>query len=178
MIALILASEDPSQTHSWIWPEKYELMFGAPASLIIFGLLYWKAGPLVKKAMAARTEKIQASLDAGTAALAVANEEAATVRQALGDIEAERTRMLADAKVQADAVLVEGRARIAAEAVDLETKADADIAASAGRGAEELRAEIARLSSAATEHVVNGQLDASVHNELIEAFISKVGASR
>lgn len=178
MIALILAVEDPSQTHSWIWPEKYELMFGAPASLIIFGLLYWKAGPLVKKAMAARTEKIQASLDAGTAALAGANEEAATVRQALGDVGAERTRMLADAKVQADAVLVEGRARIAAEAVDLEAKADADIAASAGRGAEELRAEIARLSSAATEHVVNGQLDASVHNELIEAFISKVGASR
>ncbi len=176
--ASILAAEDPSQTHSWIWPEKYELLFGAPASILIFGLLYWKAGPVIKKGMAARTERIQAALDAASAAQASAADDAAQIRQALGDIESERARMLDEASAQAEALLVDGRARISAEAADLEAKADADIIASAARGTDELRAEIARLSSAATEHVVNGQLDASVHNDLIEAFISKVGASR
>lgn len=178
MIAFLLAVEDPSQTHSWIWPEKYELMFGAPASILIFGLLFWKVGPLVKKGMAARTERIQAALDAGSAAKSSADEEATGIRQALGDIAAERARMLAAADEQAASVLADGRVRIAAEAAELEAKAERDIAASASRGSDELRAEIARLSSAAAEHVVNGQLDGSVHNDLIEAFIQRVGMQR
>jgi F0F1-type ATP synthase membrane subunit b/b' len=43
---------------------------------------------------------------------------------------------------------------------------------------DELRSEIARLSAAAAEHVVTGQLTDEVHRDLIESFIQKVGASR
>ena len=34
-------------------PEDYEMIWGVPASIIIFALLIWKAGPLVKKAFSA-----------------------------------------------------------------------------------------------------------------------------
>ena len=64
------------------------------------------------------------------------------------------------------------------EVADLEAKADADIAALASRGVDELRSEIARLSAAAAEHVVNGQLTDEVHRDLIEGFIAKVGATQ
>lgn len=173
----IVAAEDITQTHSKFWPEGYELLFGVPASVVVFYLLWKFAGPPVKKGMAARTAKVQAELDAGEAARVAADAEATQIRQAKGDIAGERARLLADADTQAAALLEDGRARLSQELVDLDARAAADIVAAAGRSGDELRAEIARLSSAAVDHVVTGSLDAATHQELIEQFIAGVGAS-
>jgi F-type H+-transporting ATPase subunit b len=154
------------------------MIWGIPASILIFGLLIWKAGPILVKSFRARTERIQAQLDEAADDKAAAEAEAAEVRRALGDLEAERARMLAEADEQAAALLRDGATRLDAEVDELEAKADADIAALASRGADELRSEIARLSAAAAEHVVNGQLTAEVHRDLIEGFIQKVGATQ
>jgi F-type H+-transporting ATPase subunit b len=169
--------EDITQTHSVFWPEGYEILFGVPASLLVFFLLWKFAGPPVKKGMAARTAKIQAELDAGEAARVAADAEAAQIRHAKGDIAGERARLLADADTQAAALLADGRERLGQELVDLDARAAADIVSAAGRSGDELRAEIARLSSAAVDHVVTGSLDAATHQELIEQFIAGVGAS-
>ena len=48
-------------THHPLWPEQAEIIYGGLASVIVFGLLIWKAGPLVKKAMAARTARSRVS---------------------------------------------------------------------------------------------------------------------
>ena len=61
------AADDITQTPSKFWPEGYELLFGIPASVLVFFLLWKFAGPAVKKGMAARTAKIQAELDSGEA---------------------------------------------------------------------------------------------------------------
>lgn len=172
-----VAADNITQTHSKFWPEGYEMLFGIPASLIVFFLLWKFAGPTVKKGMAARTAKIQGELDAGEAARVAADAEALQIRQAKGDIAAERARLLADADAQAAALLEDGRARLGHELVELDARAAADIVAAAGRSGDELRAEIARLSAAAVDHVVTGSLDAATHQELIESFIAKVGAS-
>ncbi len=164
-------------TKHWLLPETAELIYGGLASLIVFGVLYKFAGPQIKKAMNARTERIQKELDGAAEAKSSAAIEAAQIRQAKGDIEAERARILAEAENQAAAVLVDGRVRIAAEVAEAETKAQADIVAANSRVGDELRAEISRLSSAAVDHVVTGSLDDATHQELIENFISRVGAS-
>jgi F-type H+-transporting ATPase subunit b len=177
-VIIRLAAEDITQTHSAIWPEGYEILFGGIASILIFALLAKFAGPTLKKAWVGRTAKIQAELDAGEAARAAAETESAKIREAKGDIGAERARILAEADARAAAVLEDGRARVTAEVADLEAKADADIAAMQGRSGDELRAEIARLSVAAVDHVVTGSLDEATHQELIESFIARVGASR
>ncbi len=177
LLALI-GSENITQTPSAYWPEGYELLFGVPASLLVFFLLYKFAGPTVKKAMADRTAKVQAELDSGEADRAEADAEAAQIRTAKGDIAGERARLLAEADTQAAALLEDGRARLAQELVELDARADSEIAAAAGRSGDELRAEIARLSAAAVDHVVTGSLDAATHQELIENFIATVGASQ
>ena len=146
-------------THHPLWPEQAEIIYGSIASLIVIGLLIWKAGPLVKNAMAARTDKIQADLDDSAAAKRDAEAEAARIRQSLGNIDAERQRVLADADAQAQALLADGRTRLDAEAAELEAKAQADIAAGAGRAGDELRGEIARLAGAAADLVVERSLD-------------------
>jgi F-type H+-transporting ATPase subunit b len=176
-VVALLSAEDPSQSISWILPEQAEYVYGGLASIIIFGLLYKFAGPPIKKALAGRTERIQKELDSSADARKTAEEEASRIRSALGDISAERARILADADAQAAALLTEGRTRIEAEMRDLQTKAEADIIAAASRSSDELRAEIARLSSVAAERVVASALDENTKQGLIEDFISKVGAS-
>jgi F-type H+-transporting ATPase subunit b len=164
-------------THSPILPETPEIIYAGLASLIIFFLLWKYAGPQIAKAMKARTAKVQKELDDSAADKAAATAEAAQIRQAKGDIAAERARIIAEAEAQAQSVLDDGRARIETEVADLEAKATADVAAARGRVGDELRAEIARLSVAAVDQVVSGTLDDATHQRLIEDFISRVGVT-
>ncbi|CAB4888662.1 unannotated protein [freshwater metagenome] len=183
-IAHLIASEKtPHQdsegitTSSWIWPEKAELIYGVAASLIIFAMLFKFAGPAIKKGMSARTARIQKELDDAAGDKASAQTEAIGIRQAKGDIGAERDRLLADAAVQAGAMLTDGRGRLETEVAEMKARALADIETARGRSADELRGEIARLSSTAAERAVAESIDDSTHQDLIEAFIQKVGAS-
>jgi F-type H+-transporting ATPase subunit b len=164
-------------THHWLWPERAELIYGGLAAVIIIALLIWKAGPMAKKAFAARTERIQSELDESAKAKTDAEAEAGAIRQALGDIDAEHERLLAEADAQAEALLTDGRSRLDAEIADLEAKADADIAATGGRATDELRNEIARLAASAADRVVERSLDGDTQQRLVEDYISRVGAS-
>lgn len=164
-------------THSWILPETAEIIYGGLASLIIFGALYKFALPMAKKAMADRTARIQKELDDAASAKTSAEAEAVQIRQAKGDIAGERARLLADADAQAAATITEGRARLEDEIAELNARADAEIAQLASRSGDELRAEISVLTTEATERLVAQHLDPATQNDLIEAFISKVGAA-
>ena len=164
-------------THSKFLPETAEIIWGGLASVIIFAALIKFAGPMVKKSMAARTAKIQKELDDAAADKVSAAAEAEQIRQAKGDIQGERARLLAEAEQQAAALLADGRTRITAELADIEARTNAEIATIGTRVNDELRAEISRLSSAAVDHVVSGSLDDATHQQLIENFISRVGAT-
>ena len=174
----ILFAADPAETHHWLLPETAEIIYGGIASVVIIGALVKFALPQFKKSLAARTERIQKELDASQGDLAQAEADAAKIRQALGDIASEKARLMADAQAQADALLSEGRSRLTAEIADMEAKADADIAAAAARGSDELRTEIGRLATVATDRVIASVLDDATQQSLVENFIQKVGASR
>jgi len=174
----LLASEDPTQTHSWILPENAEIIYGGLSTVIVVSALVKFAGPMIKKSFAARTEKIQKELDDAAAAKVTAEGDAQNIRKALGDVAGERARILAEADAQASAVLAEGRTRMAAEIAELEAKAEAEISAARGRGSDELRNEISVLASRATPIVVAATMNEQIHKDLVENFISKVGAGR
>ena len=160
-----------------IFPPLKELIPGTLASIIVFSLLAWKAGPIIRKSFRDRTEGIQKQLDDAAAAKTAADTEAIRIREAQGDIDAERGRLYAEADAQAEALLADGRARLAAEIAELEARAEADIATAAGRGSDELRTEIAKHSSVAVDAIVRDTLDDAAQQELIEGFIARVGAS-
>ena len=160
-----------------IFPPLKELIPGTLASIIVFSLLAWKAGPIIRKSFRDRTAGIQKQLDDAAAAKTAADAEAIRIREAQGDIDAERSRLYAVADAQAEALLADGRARLAAEIAELEARAESDIATAAGRGSDELRTEIAKHSSVAVDAIVRDTLDDAAQQELIEGFIARVGAS-
>jgi F-type H+-transporting ATPase subunit b len=178
IVSTLLAAGDPSQSPHWFIPKRFELIYGGLASVIIISALVKFAGPFAKKALTDRTEKIQNEIDSARSAKASADQEAVQIRTALGDVDKERSRILAEADQQAAALLAEGRSRIDAEMKDIEAKAMADIANASSRVGDELRAEIVRLSAIATDRVVRTALDDRAQQGLIEEFISKVGVSR
>jgi F-type H+-transporting ATPase subunit b len=177
----ILAADEPiddARSIHWLWPAQAELIYGSLASILIFAAIYKYAGPSIKQAFTDRTAAVQENLDAAEHDQAEATGEAADIREAAGDIDAERQRLFADADAQAEAVLADGRARLDQEVADLEARADADIAAASGRVNDELRGEITRLANAATEQLLaGGAIDDAAQQDLIESFISRVGAS-
>lgn len=160
-----------------ILPPTAETLIASAASLIVFGLLYKYSGPLIKEFFKKRTTTVQTALDDSAAAKAAAESEAARIRDAKGDIDAERGRLYAEADAQAAALLSDGRARIEIELAELELRADAEIDAAAGRSGDEFAAEISRYSSNAIDRVVADTLDDAAQQELIEGFIARVGAS-
>ncbi|MCU1392073.1 MAG: atpF [Ilumatobacteraceae bacterium] len=164
-------------THSSFLPEAAEIIYGGIASVLIFALLFKFAGPAIKKGLGARTEKIQKELDSASGDKAAATTEAADIRTALGDIASERARLLAEADAQAEALVADFNARLEDEVAELRARALADIETAKGRQSDELRAEISRLSSAAAERAVAESIDDATHQQLIENFIQKVGAS-
>jgi F-type H+-transporting ATPase subunit b len=174
---LVPAAEEIDRTHHWLWPEGYELYFGGAAAITIFGLLAWKVLPFARKALNDRTARIQAQLDEATEAKASAERQAAEIREAKGDIGAERERLLAEADAQAAALLTDGRARLDREVEELETKAAADIQTAAARDVDELRADIARGAADVSERLILETLDDETHQRLIEEYIQRVGAS-
>lgn len=178
MSGVLFGAGDPSQTHHWLLPETAEIIYGGIASLIIFSALYKFAWPMIVKSMQARTAKIQKELDGAAAARTKSEADATGIRRALGDIDAERRRILAEAETQAAAILVDGRARLVKEVAELEAKAEADLAAARGRSGEELRGEIVRLSSAAMAASIVASLNDRAHQDLIEGFINSVGATK
>lgn len=165
-------------THSAWLPETPEIIYGGIASIIIFAMLFKFAGPAITKALAARTAKIQKELDGAADDKASAATEAASIRQAKGDIAAERDRLLAEADAQADAMTADFNIRLDDEIAELRTRALADIATARTRGTDELRAEIARLSSSAADRAVAESIDDATQQELIESFIQNVGIQR
>lgn len=160
------------------WAPMKEVIIGGLATLIVFAMLYKFAWPVISKGMKDRTARIQSDLDTSAAARTQAEADAAEIRTSLGDVEGERTRLFAEADAQAAALLEDGRLRLTKEIEELEVKAEADIAAVAGRGADDLRVDIARFSSHAIEASVHASLDDATQQELIESFISRVGSGQ
>jgi F-type H+-transporting ATPase subunit b len=160
-----------------ILPPIGEIVLQTIASVIIFGLLFKFAGPAIKKYYADRTARIQRELDEAAAAKESAVGDAAQIRASLGDIAAEKARMQAEADAAAAALLSEGRSRLVAEVSELEARAAAEIAGLASRSGDELRGEISRLAGRAIDLVVAESITESTHQQLIEDFIAKVGAS-
>lgn len=161
-----------------IWAPIEEVIIGGLATLIVFAMLYKLAWPAISKGMKDRTARIQGELDTSAASRTQAEADAAGIRTSLGDVDGERSRLFADADAQAAALLEDGRLRLTKEIEELEAKAAADIAAAEGRGADDLRVDIARFSSQAIESSVNDSLDDATQQELIESFISRVGSGQ
>ena len=173
---LVTASEAPNGF--LLSSDTNEVIWGSIAFFIILGLLIWKGGPAVKAAMTGRTERLAKELDDSAAARAEAQTKLADVQRRIADAANERQRILDEAAQTAASLKTQLQAKADQDAAELIARSAADVEASKSQALADLQADAASLAMGAAEAVVNRNLDAATQAELIETYITQVGAQR
>lgn len=171
----ILASE---ASHNSFYGNKNELIWGTASFLILFVLFIWKGVPVVKKAAAARAQRISDEIADAEANKADAEAELKTLKSSLGNAAADAEAIVAEAVTRVEAVKVDLLARVEADVEASKQRARIEIEASKQQAFADLQAEVAAMTVTATNAVVNENLTDAVKSDLIEQFITQLGATR
>jgi F-type H+-transporting ATPase subunit b len=173
-VKALIAIAEKKPAPNPLLPETSEIVWGSIAFFVVFGFLAKFALPAAKKAMAARTAKIEGDLAAAAAAKADAEKEAATYRAQIGDAKGEGSKIVDDARAQAETVRKDIIARAEAEAADIKAKAVFDADAQADRVKVELQSHVRGLSIDLAEKVVGQNLDRSTNEALVDRYIAEL----
>jgi F-type H+-transporting ATPase subunit b len=159
-----------------ILPETNEIIWGAIGFLVVFGFLFWKGVPAIKKTMDERTEKIRADIEGAESTKAEADKVLEQYHAQLADARNEAARILEEARQDADAVKAERVAAIEPELAEMRQRATAEIEASKAQALSELRGEITAIALGAAEKVVERNLDDATNRALVDSYIDSVGS--
>lgn len=177
MNALLLFASEAHKPNTIVLPSDInEVIWGSIGFLIVFGLIAWKGGPAIKAMWKGRIEKIANELDAAAAARAAAEAKLADVESNIANADAERRRIVSDARTDAETVKAQIIARAGTDAADIRARGAADVEAAKAQATSDLQAEIGALAIGAAERVVTESLDPATQSELIDTYIANVGA--
>jgi F-type H+-transporting ATPase subunit b len=158
-----------------IIPAMDEVIWGTLSFLILFAVMAKYAYPALKKAMDARSEKIQGDLDAADSARSEAESLRAGYDAKLAEAQAEAARIIEAARSDAEQVRQDRIAAIEPEIAEKRAQAEADIEAAKDRALADLRAQVTSLAVGAAEQVVRSSLDEAAHARLVDDYIESVG---
>lgn len=130
--------------------------------------------PPLTSAMAARQKKIAEGLDAAGRAqqdLKLAQEKASAT---LRETKEQAAQILEQANKHANAIIEEAKQQARAEGERLLAGARAEIEQEVNRAKDQLRAQVAALAVLGAEKILESQVDAKVHNELVEKLASQL----
>jgi F-type H+-transporting ATPase subunit b len=138
---------------------------------IVFAILVWFTmrfvWPPITKALDERAEKIRdglAAADKAKAELATANKK---VDEQLSQTRNETTKLLADAEKRAAAIVDEAKKRAEDEGAKIVAAAKSEADQQATRAREALREQVAALAVKGAEQILQREVNASVHAELL-----------
>ena len=160
-----------------IIPEVNEIIWGGSAFLILFVLMVKKGFPAVQGAMDARAERIRNDLDAAEQARTDAQAVQADYEARLADAKAEASRLIDEARADAERVRADLVARAEADAAGIRERAAGEADAAKAQAIADLRAEVSSIALGAAERVVQSSLDAEVQGNLIDAYIDEVAGA-
>jgi len=175
---ILLAAEDAQKAPNPILPSTDELFWGIGAFLVVLFFMWKFAYPAVRKTMNDRTERIRTNLDNAERVRTEAETILEDYQRQLNDARSEANRIIEEARQTADSLRRDLMTRAEAEVAELRQRSQDDMRASQERALAELRAAVADIAIQAAEVVVERNLDRQTNLQLIENFITQVGATR
>ena len=130
--------------------------------------------PPITKAMQERQKKIAEGLDAAGRAqqdLKLAQEK---VSNTLRETKGQAAQILEQANKQANAIVEDAKQQARAEGERLVAGARAEIEQEVNRAKEQLRNQVAVLAVMGAEKILESQVDAKAHNDLVEKLASQL----
>ena len=146
--------------------------------IVVFAIFVWLCAkyvwPPIMAAMEERQKKIAEGLDASNRAsknLEVAQNEAALkIREA----KAEAAEVIEQANRRAAAIVDEAKAEAEAEAARIVSAAASDVDKERNLAREELRTKVAALTLAGAEKILESEVDANKHSELLDKLAAEL----
>lgn len=172
------AVEECQEAPNPILPETNEIIWGAVGFATVFFFVWKKGLPSIKTGMNARTDRIRNDLDAAEGQRHEADTVLAEYRAQLADARTESSRIIEEARQQADAMRSDLSARAEADIAEMRQKAAADIDAAKVQAIADLRGEVTALAIGAAEQVIGRNLDRETNAALVDSYINQVGAAR
>jgi F-type H+-transporting ATPase subunit b len=170
-------AEEGHHENNFFYGDINEVIWGSVAFAIIFALFLWKGVPAIRKVMKKQQEAIAARIAAAESAKATEEAELAQLRASLGNADVEAQRIVADARDRAEVVKAELMRRAEIEVSEALQRARIEVEASKQQALADLREEIAAMTVAATEAILQDTLDDTVKALLVDRYIDQVGAS-
>ncbi len=169
------AIDDCQESPNPILPAKNEIIWGGISFAVLFVVMVWKGFPAVKRAMAAREDRIRGDLERAEGAKVEAEQVLAHYNDQLADARTEGARIVDEARQAAEQVRRDVVARAEQEAADVRARAAADVALASDHAFADLRGQVAQLSIELAEKIVERNLDPAAQQSLIDSYISSVG---
>jgi len=156
-------------------PPLPELIIGAIAFLIIFGLLAKVLMPRISKTLEERTDKIEGGLKRAEEAQADADRTLQQYQAQLAEARHEAARLREEAKAQGAQILAELRAQGEAEKQRLVDSARTQIDADRQQALQSLRAEVGTLSVQLASKIVGEALeDEARQRRTVDRFLAEL----
>ena len=95
----------------------------------------------------------------------------------LADAKTEATRIVDEARDQADALKSDLQARAEADIAEMRERAAAEVEAGRRQAIGDLRSEVSEIALGAAERVVGASLDRGAQSALVDAYIDEVAGS-
>lgn len=171
----ILAAEGHEPNGFWLPHDINEVIWGTLAFLIVAALLWLKALPFAKQAMASRSDRIATELSDAETARTEAEAELADLQSKLANAESERQRIIAEARQSAEALGAQLLARAEEDAAGIRARGVADAESAKHQAIADLQADVAALALGAAEAVITQSMDDATQQSLIDGYIDQVG---
>lgn len=169
----LLAAEGPNKF--WLPGATNEIYWGTIAFIIMAFILVKFGKKPVTEAFHRRTQNVADELAEAESTRVAAEAERDRIKTALADADAEKARIIEDARRTADALTADIAARADADVATLRERAAIDLAATRAQAQADLSGELSRLALGAAEEVVTSSLDADAQQRLIDDYIRQVG---
>jgi F-type H+-transporting ATPase subunit b len=159
-------------------PEPIELVIGAIAFLVVFGVLGKVLMPRIQQTLQERTEAIEGGLERAEEAQAEASRVLEQYKAQLAEARHEAARLREEAKEQGAQIIAEMREQAQAEARRLIDGAHAQIEADRQQALTSLRTEVGALSVELASRVVGESLqDEARQRRTVDRFLADLEQS-
>jgi F-type H+-transporting ATPase subunit b len=166
-----------------ILPEVPELIIGIVAFFIVFGFLYAKLLPNIRKTLDERTEAIEGGLQQAEAAQAEAARVKADAQAQLADLRHSTADIRAKAQADGAALVEQARSEANAQKEAIIASAHAQLDADRNSAVNVLKADLGKLATELADKIVGERAqDAGLQERIIDRFLdeldAKLGASQ
>ena len=152
-------------------------MYGAIAFAVVLYLMSRYAFPKLNELLDERREAIQGQMEAAEEAKQAAAAEREAFQAQLADAKGEANRVIEEAKQTAEQMRRDIVAKAESEAEAVKARAQADVNAERERLIGELRTEVGQVAVALASKIVDRELDASAHQDLVDEYIASLSRS-